>query len=190
MLTHLAGQGQQVRLLRRAGELDQHRQIDARDDDDVAHIACEQAGREAAAPALQVREKKRGPGPEASAATPTTRSSAAGQIGRSVPALPAAATPPVLGGNPASLIDIDPRRISASLSINGDVRESGSAAAVLGNPVNAVAWLANAIGKFGVGLKAGEVIMPGALTAASDVAGGDVFRACFDGLGTVSVRFV
>jgi 2-keto-4-pentenoate hydratase len=32
--------------------------------------------------------------------------------------------------------------------------------------------------------------MPGALTAASDVARADVFRACFDGLGAVSVRFV
>jgi 2-keto-4-pentenoate hydratase len=60
----------------------------------------------------------------------------------------------------------------------------------LGHPANAVAWLANAVGKFGVSLKAGEIIMPGALTAASDVARGDLFRASFGGVGSVSVKFV
>jgi 2-keto-4-pentenoate hydratase len=53
-----------------------------------------------------------------------------------------------------------------------------------------VAWLANAIGEFGVALHAGEIVMPGAICAAVDVAAGDYLRASFDGLGTVSVRFV
>jgi 2-keto-4-pentenoate hydratase len=60
----------------------------------------------------------------------------------------------------------------------------------LGHPAVAVAWLANVIGKFGVSLGAGEVIMPGALCAAADVGAGDLLQASFDGLGTVSVRFV
>lgn len=96
----------------------------------------------------------------------------------------------VLGVTPKRVDQIDLRLIGMTLEKNGEVVQTGTGAAVLGHPANAVAWLANAIGKFGVGLKAGEVIMPGALTAASDVASGDVFRACFDGLGAVSVRFV
>ena len=54
----------------------------------------------------------------------------------------------------------------------------------------AVAWLANAVGQFGVSLEPGEVIMPGAFCAAADVAAGDLLQASFDGLGSVSVRFV
>ena len=49
----------------------------------------------------------------------------------------------VLGGCPARLTDVDIRRIGASLSINGSVEQSGVASAVMGNPINAVAWLAN-----------------------------------------------
>jgi 2-keto-4-pentenoate hydratase len=82
------------------------------------------------------------------------------------------------------------RLIGMVLEKNAEVIHTGAGAAVLGHPANAVAWLANAVEKFGVSLKAGEVIMPGALTAASDVARGDLFRASFDGVGSVSVRFV
>ena len=40
----------------------------------------------------------------------------------------------VLGGNPARLTDVDVRRISGSLAINGDIMETGTAAAVMGTP--------------------------------------------------------
>lgn len=96
----------------------------------------------------------------------------------------------VLGETPKRVEQVDLRLIGMVLEKNGAVIQTGAGAAVLGHPANAVAWLANAVGKFGVTLKAGEVIMPGALTAASDVAQGDVVRASFDGLGAVSVRFV
>lgn len=96
----------------------------------------------------------------------------------------------VLGGSPKRVDQIDLRLVGMVLEKNGDVIQTGAGAAVLGHPANAVAWLANAVGDFGVTLKAGEVIMPGALTAASDVCAGDVIRASFDGLGSVSVRFI
>ena len=70
----------------------------------------------------------------------------------------------VLGGRPVRLTDIDIRRVSASLLINGDIMETGSAAAVMGNPINAVAWLANKVASFGVALEPGNVIMPGSCT--------------------------
>ena len=67
--------------------------------------------------------------------------------------------------------------------------QTGAGGAVLGHPAVAVAWLANAVGQFGVSLGAGEIVMPGALCAATDVSAGDLLQASFDGLGTVSVRF-
>lgn len=96
----------------------------------------------------------------------------------------------VVGTSPKRVDQLDLKLIGMVLEKNGEVVQTGAGAAVLGHPANAVAWLANAIGKFGVSLKAGELIMPGALTAASDVKHGDIFQAFFDGLGSVTVRFV
>jgi 2-keto-4-pentenoate hydratase len=96
----------------------------------------------------------------------------------------------VLGGVMKRVDQLDLRLVGMVMEKNGDVVQTGAGAAALGHPANAVAWLANAVGAFGVALKAGEVIMPGALCGAADVARGDTIRACFDGLGTVSVRFV
>ena len=75
------------------------------------------------------------------------------------------------------------------LEKNGDIIQTGAGGAVLGHPAVAVAWLANAVAQFGVGLSAGDIIMPGALCGAVDVGAGDLLQASFDGLGTVSVRF-
>jgi 2-keto-4-pentenoate hydratase len=96
----------------------------------------------------------------------------------------------VLGGTPRRVDQLDLKLIGMVLEKNGRVAQTGAGAAVLGHPANAVAWLANAIGEFGVTLHAGEIVMPGAISAAVDVAAGDLLRASFDGLGTVSVRFV
>jgi 2-keto-4-pentenoate hydratase len=96
----------------------------------------------------------------------------------------------VLGGPPKAIDQVDLRLIGMVMEKNGEVAQTGAGAAVLGHPANAVAWLANAIGRFGVTLSAGEVVMPGAISGAVDVAAGDTVRASFHGLGTVSVRFV
>lgn len=96
----------------------------------------------------------------------------------------------VLGGNPVRLEDIDVRRIGASLQRNGEIVETGTAAAVLGNPATAVAWLARTVAGFGVSLEAGHVILPGSCTRAATVAAGDSVRADFDELGPVDVTFV
>ena len=95
----------------------------------------------------------------------------------------------VLGGNPVRLHDVDVRSIGAALQRNGDVVETGNAAAVLGNPVTAVAWLARTVGAFDVALEPGHVILPGSCTRAVAVERGDVVRADFDALGPVEVSF-
>lgn len=91
----------------------------------------------------------------------------------------------VLGGNPVTLGEIDPRRISASLLINGEVVESGVAAAVMGNPINAVAWLARKMHEFGVALEEGDVVLSGSFIRAVPFAAGDTVVALFDQLGEV-----
>ena len=89
---------------------------------------------------------------------------------------------------------VDPRRIELStcgmvLEKNGEIIGTGAGAAALGSPVNAVTWLVNTLGRLGIGMKAGEVILSGALAAMSPAKAGDNFRVSMGGLGSCSVRF-
>ncbi len=95
----------------------------------------------------------------------------------------------VLGSSPRRVDERDLKLVGMVLEKNGDIVQTGAGGAVLGHPAVAVAWLANAVGQFGVCLSAGDVIMPGALCGAVDVVAGDLFQATYDGLGSVSVRF-
>jgi 2-keto-4-pentenoate hydratase len=95
----------------------------------------------------------------------------------------------VLGSSPKRVDERDLKLVGMILEKNGDIVQTGTGGAVLGHPAVAVAWLANAVGQFGVSLNAGDIIMPGALCGAVDVGAGDLLQASFDGLGTVSVRF-
>jgi 2-oxo-hept-3-ene-1,7-dioate hydratase len=94
----------------------------------------------------------------------------------------------VLGGNPVKLTDVDVRRLSASLSINGQVMESGAASAVMGNPINAVVWLANKLHEFGVAMQPGDVILSGSFVKAIPFGEGDSILALYDQLGEVALR--
>ncbi|GGO78971.1 2-keto-4-pentenoate hydratase [Marinobacterium nitratireducens] len=96
----------------------------------------------------------------------------------------------VLGGNPVSLNDIDVRKVKGELLINDEVIETGMSSAVLGNPVTAVAWLANKLADFGVAFEPGDVIFSGSCVRALPVQAGDVVTARFDnGLGDVVLNF-
>ena len=75
------------------------------------------------------------------------------------------------------------------VSRHGEVIDTGAGAAALGNPARCVAWLANKLGSLGDGLKAGDIVLPGAVHKMVSVASGDVFRADFAHLGPVTVRF-
>jgi 2-keto-4-pentenoate hydratase len=95
----------------------------------------------------------------------------------------------VLGGKPINVADVDLAQIGMVLYKNGQIENTGVGAAVLGNPATCVAWLANKLAEFDIGLKAGEVILSGALSAAVKAERGDVFKARLAHLGEVSVRF-
>jgi 2-keto-4-pentenoate hydratase len=95
----------------------------------------------------------------------------------------------VLGARATRIDAVDLRTVGATLRRNGTIIATGSTGAVLGNPVTAVAWLANKVHSFGVRLEAGHVVLPGSCTRAFDVAPGDNMRADFDTLGGVSINF-
>lgn len=96
----------------------------------------------------------------------------------------------ILGQTRRTLEAVDVSRVEMALFQNGEQVQEGTGAAVLGNPCLAVAWLANRLWDFGVSLKAGEVILSGAFSAAPPARLGDVFEARFSGFGTVSASFV
>jgi 2-keto-4-pentenoate hydratase len=95
----------------------------------------------------------------------------------------------VLGSRVVPLDGFDPRLVGMVIRRNGAVEATGAGAAALGNPVGAVAWLANTLAPFDVTLEAGHVIMTGSLHRAFPVAPGDRIRAEFDRLGPVGCRF-
>jgi 2-oxopent-4-enoate/cis-2-oxohex-4-enoate hydratase len=95
----------------------------------------------------------------------------------------------VLGNGAADPRKLDLATCGMVLEKNGEIVATGAGAAALGNPVNAVAWLANTMGRLGVPLRAGEVILSGALAAMFPAAAGDHFRVTIGGLGTCGVRF-
>ena len=73
---------------------------------------------------------------------------------------------------------------------NGKIISTGAGAAALGSPVTCVAWLANTLGRFGIKLAAGEVILSGSLVPLEKVAPGDAMRVRIGGIGSAEVRFV
>ena len=95
----------------------------------------------------------------------------------------------ILGKQRVAPADIDVAAVPVELYKNGELLATGRSDAVLGNPLNAVSWLARKVASFGVRLRAGDVLLPGTAIRAMDVAPGDKIRAEFAGLGTVDVEF-
>ena len=95
----------------------------------------------------------------------------------------------VVGGRMRPVAELDLRLLGVVVSRGGEMIDTGAGAAALGNPARCVAWLANKLGAFGAGLKAGDIVLPGAVHKMVPVQPGDVFRAEFAHLGAVTVRF-
>ena len=96
----------------------------------------------------------------------------------------------VLGHTPKMLDDIDIVNCKMNMTINGELKSSGSGKDCLGSPLNAVLWLARKMQAVGQPLQAGELILSGSLGPMAVVEAGDHVEAVFEGLGTVSVSFI
>jgi 2-keto-4-pentenoate hydratase len=95
----------------------------------------------------------------------------------------------VLGGAPRRLDHVDLRSIAMRMSTGDDTLCTGTGAACLGHPVNAVVWLANEVGRRGAPLRAGEVVLSGSLGPLVPVQAGCTYVAEFEGLGDVRAVF-
>lgn len=95
----------------------------------------------------------------------------------------------ILGGKPTKIDEVDLQHIGMNVWKNGKQIDHATGAAVMGNPLEAVAWLANALGTFNISLLKGEIILSGALVKAVPVQAGDMFRAEFAHIGAVEVSF-
>ena len=94
----------------------------------------------------------------------------------------------VLGEASRSLDELDVLSIEVALWRGDEIIEQGTSSAVLGDPCVAVAWLANALAVFGVGLEPGQVVLSGACTRMVAAKAGDAFRGVFAGLGEVCMN--
>lgn len=90
-------------------------------------------------------------------------------------------------GAPVDPTGIDLRLVGVLLEHNGEVVGTASGAAALGHPAAAGAWLVRALHAQGEGLRAGEVVLSGGLTAAVPLKPGDVVVATIDRLGTIQL---
>jgi 2-oxopent-4-enoate/cis-2-oxohex-4-enoate hydratase len=95
-----------------------------------------------------------------------------------------------LGGTRRSPRDLDLALAGMVLEKNGEIISTSTGAAVQGSPVNAVAWLANTLGRLGITLKAGDIILSGSQSPLVPVKAGDSLYCSVGGLGSTSVRFI
>ena len=84
---------------------------------------------------------------------------------------------------------LDLLTLGVVLRRDGEEVGSGMGSAVLGDPLEAMAWAANRLGQLGVTLEPGQLVIPGALHASVPATSGSSFTATFDRLGDVSVSF-
>lgn len=84
---------------------------------------------------------------------------------------------------------LDLEGAAMSMSVNGRVASTGVGAAVMGNPLNAAAWLARTLAAAGEPLKTGDILLAGALGPMVALQAGDEVRAEIAGIGACSFTF-
>ncbi len=95
----------------------------------------------------------------------------------------------VLGHTPVKLDNLDLRLAGMVMERAGQQVSLGVGAACLGHPLNAALWLARTLVQNGTPLRAGEVVLSGALGPLVPACAGDVFEARIQGLGSVRACF-
>lgn len=95
----------------------------------------------------------------------------------------------VLGAERRSLEEVEPAEVDMAMTLDGEQVSTGNGRACLGDPLAAVAWLAHQARTFGEPLRAGQVVLSGALGPMRSVGPGAVVTATISGLGTVTARF-
>ena len=95
----------------------------------------------------------------------------------------------VLAKDGKALPDLDIWTAGMVMEVNGQIVSLGAGAAALGHPLNAAAWLAQTLAKRGQPLKAGDILLAGALGPMVAITPGDHVRAVVGGVGEVSFSY-
>jgi 2-keto-4-pentenoate hydratase len=96
----------------------------------------------------------------------------------------------VLAGALTSIVGLDLALEGLVWEQSGRIVATNTAAEVMGNPLNSLAWIANHLGSRGLSLRAGDLVMTGSVSALLRPKAGETVRATFTRLGSVSARFV
>lgn len=96
----------------------------------------------------------------------------------------------VIGHKPVKLENLDLINCKMVMENNGKVVSEGVGKACLGSPINAMLWLAQKMQQIGKPMKAGDIILSGALGPMVSAKAGDNFRVTIEGLGEVSAAFI
>jgi 2-keto-4-pentenoate hydratase len=94
-----------------------------------------------------------------------------------------------LGAEPKTLRDFDAKLCGMVLEVNGEPASTGVGLACLGHPLNALRWLAGNLARDGAPLRAGDVVLSGALGPMVPLDPGDHVSLRISGLGSVDFTF-
>jgi 2-keto-4-pentenoate hydratase len=95
----------------------------------------------------------------------------------------------VLGTVPVPLTGLDLAEVGMVIEHDGEPVSTGAGAACMGSPAVAVTWLAREVARRGSPLRAGDVVLSGALGPVVAVTAPGRYRARLDGLGSVDAVF-
>jgi 2-keto-4-pentenoate hydratase len=95
----------------------------------------------------------------------------------------------VLGRERKPLPGLDLYTCGMALEVNGAIASLGAGAACLGHPLNAAAWLARTLAQRGEPLKAGDIVLTGALGPMVPLTRGTHIKVMIGGLGSVNFHF-
>jgi len=95
----------------------------------------------------------------------------------------------VLGDTEGDPNAFDLPNLKVNVYKNGQPLSQGLGSAVQGNPLTAVAWLANTLGRYDIPFNAGDIILSGSVVPLEPVAPGDTMRCDVEGLGSCECSF-
>lgn len=95
----------------------------------------------------------------------------------------------VLGSQKVNLAEVDLVNCRMQMTRTDEVVSEGQGKACLDNPLNAAVWLADEMVRRGRPLKAGDIVLTGALGPMVAVQAGDEFKVEIEDFGSVSVHF-
>lgn len=92
-------------------------------------------------------------------------------------------------GDPRSDVDLDTLvKATATMTVDGVETGRGTGAHVLGDPIDALAWLVANLAGRGITVTAGQVVTTGTATQVTPLAAGAAATASFDGIGSVTIN--